>query len=274
MFSMIFYQTLKSSPGDQYLNLDAKFHSLEEAILGRIEDLERAEWTVARWPVLIFIAAACFCMVMSALCHSLYCCAKHISQNVWQLDYLGITALIVCSMVPPVYYGFACHTWLRNIYLSIAVFSGVSGMVMSLVPYFKHRGFHYLRAGTYVSMALWGVIPLIHLVYVNEDFESIWDELQPHPVTKSSRTYLIGEVVHDPVKSAAMLIASHGAVYLIGAAMYAFRFPERYFPGKLNIVGSSHQLFHLSVVIAAYLHYESVILLMHWREIHACPMLT
>lgn len=45
-----------------------------------------------------------------------------------------------------------------------------------------------------------------------------------------------------------------GALYIFGAFLYAARFPERRFPGKFDIFGSSHQLFHLFVLLAAASH--------------------
>lgn len=45
-----------------------------------------------------------------------------------------------------------------------------------------------------------------------------------------------------------------GALYIIGAGLYAARFPERVRPGKFDIWGSSHQLFHILVVLAATAH--------------------
>ena len=46
-----------------------------------------------------------------------------------------------------------------------------------------------------------------------------------------------------------------GIIYIIGGILYIIRFPERKFPGKVDYFGSSHQLFHFLVVIAAVCHY-------------------
>ncbi|KAG8928688.1 hypothetical protein FRC02_006599 [Tulasnella sp. 418] len=48
------------------------------------------------------------------------------------------------------------------------------------------------------------------------------------------------------------------ALYISGALLYAARFPERLFPGKLDYVGASHQIFHVHVVAAAICHYVSL----------------
>lgn len=51
------------------------------------------------------------------------------------------------------------------------------------------------------------------------------------------------------------LVILHGAMYIFGAVLYASRFPERMGPaGRFDIWGSSHQIFHLCVLLAAGTH--------------------
>ncbi len=38
--------------------------------------------------------------------------------------------------------------------------------------------------------------------------------------------------------------------YIIGVVFFASRFPERWFPGKFDIFGSSHQIWHVLVFTA------------------------
>ena len=42
------------------------------------------------------------CLLTSSVCHTLGCCAQHISLMVWRFDYVGIAVLIVASFYPPV----------------------------------------------------------------------------------------------------------------------------------------------------------------------------
>ena len=52
----------------------------------------------------------------------------------------------------------------------------------------------------------------------------------------------------------------------VGAGLYASRIPERFNPGKFDYLWNSHNLFHLAVVIAALIHYKSVMLLLNWQD--------
>jgi adiponectin receptor len=42
--------------------------------------------------------------------------------------------------------------------------------------------------------------------------------------------------------------------------------PERWLPGKLDLIGHSHQLWHVAVVLAALVHYKAILVLLQWRD--------
>jgi hypothetical protein len=52
----------------------------------------------------------------------------------------------------------------------------------------------------------------------------------------------------------------------LGAVTYACRIPERWYPGKFDIMGHSHQLWHAAVVLAAWVHYCAMMILLQWRD--------
>lgn len=55
-----------------------------------------------------------------------------------------------------------------------------------------------------------------------------------------------------------------GSFYIVGAFIYAFRVPERWWPGKFDILGHSHQIFHCLVVAGAAIHYTGIHLMQSW----------
>ena len=59
--------------------------------------------------------------------------------------------------------------------------------------------------------------------------------------------------------------------YLFGAAVYGLRLPESAFPKRFDYIGSSHQLWHACVVLAAYQHFTVVLQL--WRSMSEGPPL-
>ena len=78
-----------------------------------------------------------------------------------------------------------------------------------------------------------------------------------------------------------------GALYILGAGLYAVRgiarswkkalltemtqarWPETTAPGKFDVVGSSHQIFHVLVVLAAVSHLVGLIIAFDYRHGHA-----
>lgn len=56
-----------------------------------------------------------------------------------------------------------------------------------------------------------------------------------------------------------------GGVILLGALIYGTRFPERLYPGRFDIWGSSHQIFHVLVVLATSIHLLGVLNAFEWN---------
>lgn len=54
-------------------------------------------------------------------------------------------------------------------------------------------------------------------------------------------------------------LIAHGVMYLVGAGLYAARVPERWAPGRFDIWGSSHQVFHVLVLAAAGTHFWGLV---------------
>jgi len=46
---------------------------------------------------------------------------------------------------------------------------------------------------------------------------------------------------------------------LASPALIAARIPEKWYPGRFYIIGSSHQLFHFAVVLAVVAHFIGVL---------------
>lgn len=57
-----------------------------------------------------------------------------------------------------------------------------------------------------------------------------------------------------------------GFLYAAGAAFYTSRIPERWKPGAFDIVGQSHQIFHVLVVLAAITHGVATLIILDFRQ--------
>ena len=63
-----------------------------------------------------------------------------------------------------------------------------------------------------------------------------------------------------------------GYIYVQGAIIYMARCPERCSPGKFDLCGASHQIFHFAVLGAALMHYAENYTIFRNRQIMECPI--
>ncbi|TFK49074.1 HlyIII-domain-containing protein [Heliocybe sulcata] len=207
----------------------------------------------------ISLSSAIFCLLGSAGMHTFSCHSEPVRLSSYvpgivsprppqvcarghALDYTGIVVLIVGSFFPCIYYGFYCEPRLQWLYLSIISISGIGAAWIVLDPEYSrptHRG---ARTRVFIALGVSAVLPVSHAV------------LSHGP---SKLLYEMGF---------GWLILS-GALYIAGALLYANRIPERYAPGKFDVWFSSHQIFHVHVVVAALAHYACVLTAFeHWHS--------
>lgn len=199
---------------------------------------------ITRWPFFAFLGGAMFCLLASSTCHLLSCHSQRLSYIMLRLDYAGIAALISTSFYPPVYYSFMCYPFFCNLYMGFITILGIGTILGSLLPVFERPEYRIVRASLFFGMGLSGAVPILHKLIL------FWH--QP-------------EALHTTAYEVLM-----GALYGIGALVYATRIPERWMPGKFDIAGHSHQLFHVLVVAGAYTHYHAGLVYLKWRDLEGC----
>ncbi|XP_012331755.1 adiponectin receptor protein 2 isoform X1 [Aotus nancymaae] len=188
----------------------------------------------------LFFLGAILCLSFSWLFHTVYCHSEGVSRIFSKLDYSGIALLIMGSFVPWLYYSFYCNPQPCFIYLIVICVLGIAAIIVSQWDMFATPQYRGVRAGVFLGLGLSGIIPTLHYV-ISEGF------------LKAATIGQIGWL---------MLMAS---LYITGAALYAARIPERFFPGKCDIWFHSHQLFHIFVVAGAFVHFHGVSNLQEFR---------
>ncbi|KAM5354491.1 hypothetical protein ACJ41O_001138 [Fusarium nematophilum] len=177
-----------------------------------------------------FFGGAVLCLGMSATFHTLSNHSQTVAKWGNKLDYTGIVALIVGSYVPALYYGFFCLPELMEVYLSLICLLGVGCAIVSWVERFRTPTWRPYRATMFIGLGLSGVVPVIHGAFIY-GIQGLEDRMS------------------------LSWVALHGAMYIFGAVLYAVRWPERSAPGMFDIWGSSHQIFHMFVILAAATHF-------------------
>jgi len=210
--------------------LGAIFFTSMSAVLYQV--LEPRYATASRADVVAFgcfFVGAALCLGMSATYHAISNHSHAVASFGNKLDYVGIVFLITGSFTPSIYYGFYCRPDLQELYWTMITSLGTGCAAVSIVPRFRTPTWRPFRASMFVLLGLSAVIPCLHgleiygMEQMNRQIGLFWVVLQ-------------------------------GSLYILGAAIYAARVPERLWPGSFDIWGSSHQIFHTLVVLAAGAH--------------------
>ena len=238
---------LTSSFNDFIESLSNKFIELREKIFdliilenlsfGKNKDINiynsniRFPKKLSRWPIFIFLISAFLCLTLSATFHLIGCVSKTYYKILSRFDYGGISLLVTGSCFPPYYYFFYCEKKFCIFYLIFISIFGITTFCLSLTNNFnspKMRGF---RGKLFLIFGISAGIPIIHLRIFGNKLNGYDPDLR-------FLYWYLG-----------------GITYIIGGIIYITRFPEIKYPGKFDFFGSSHQLFHIFVVIAAIFHY-------------------
>ncbi|KIW92897.1 uncharacterized protein Z519_06746 [Cladophialophora bantiana CBS 173.52] len=188
-----------------------------------------------------FFGGAAVCLGMSAFYHTLSNHSPRVARLWNQLDYAGISVLIAGSFIPSVYYGFWCHPVKQWIYWIMICTLGVACTTTSILPRFRTPAWRPYRALMFVGMGISAVFP-------------VFDGL---------RAFGLGDMEKQIGLSWLVL---QGALYILGAGLYAARIPEAWYPGKFDTLGSSHQIFHVLIVLAALSHLRGLLKAFDYRH--------
>lgn len=207
--------------------------------------------TATREDVYVFgcyFAGAVVCLGMSATYHTIQNHSHEVA--VWgnKLDYLGIVALIWGSFIPVLYYGFIEEPELRIKYWTMITTLAAATSIACTHPKLRTPALRPFRALMFALMGLSAVFPVMHSV-------------QLYGIQHMRKSVGLDWVVLQ------------GLLYLLGASIYAARVPEKWSPGKYDIWGSSHQIFHVLVVLAAASHLVGLIKAFDYEHSHRIGVL-
>jgi adiponectin receptor len=197
-------------------------------------DVRARDNTYADWlGYASYLAGAITVLTCSATFHALHCHSEKVSKSYNKLDYIGIVAMIVGSFLPMIHYGFHCHPHLQLLYSIMIVSLGSAAAYTVLAQKFSSPAYRPIRTSVFIALGLSAIFPVTHIL-----------AMYGHETV--SRTMGLHYLV------------AGGILYIVGACMYMARIPERFSPGKFDLFGASHQIFHILILFAAFCHYISV----------------
>jgi adiponectin receptor len=202
-------------------------------VAAQVELAEAGRGAVDRLLFFFFLAGVALCFFLSTTFHVLLGTTERLFIVFSRLDYTGIACYIAGSGAPILHYFFSPCAPKSLIGYSVAfALLFVVVVLATNSSSFEQPKFRTIRALLFTSFALLGVVPIVH-------FFSMYG-------------------APPGVRGCLGWIAAEAFVFLTGAYIYASRFPERRAAGKFDIIGHSHQIFHLAVVIGGVMHYMAV----------------
>ncbi|EHK47893.1 mPR-like GPCR protein [Trichoderma atroviride IMI 206040] len=182
----------------------------------------------------IFFCCAECCLIFSTIYH-LVGSHSHAVEQFWlRMDLLGIVIVTVGTFIPGIYYIFICEPVLQKLHWAIITSSGTVTAALISMPRLRTLRWRKARTGAYIALGASAFIPLLHGVQLYG--------LEYMLQYAGMKWYLL-ELFF----------------YGCGVGLYGSRTPERFAPGKFDIWGSSHQLFHVCILCAMYIHITALV---------------
>lgn len=191
-----------------------------------------------------FCLAAITCLSLSAMFHLFKSHSHVVCKFGNQCDYFGIVVMITSSLISIMMFAFRETVAWRNGFIALFVVLGGICTKVTFDSKFSTPAYRPFRSLMFILFGLSGALPVIAAVKLFGVEDAI---------KRSNATWLVME----------------GILYILGAVLYAARFPERLthvesedtygVAGLFDHFGHSHQIFHFAVVIAAYCHWRALV---------------
>lgn len=187
--------------------------------------------------------AATVTLSLSTMYHTLMNHSMPVSFLCLRIDYLGILTLILGSFFSGIFVGFFCDPFLQRVYWTMILTLSTITSVLVLHPRLQGLKYRPFRTIAFVLTGLSGFAPVAHGL-LRHGWNEMW------------------------LRSGMPFWFLEGLLYVTGAFFYDTRFPESVWPGKFDIWGSSHQIFHVLVVFGGTVHMLGVWSAYSWNYHH------
>ncbi|XP_046981215.1 progestin and adipoQ receptor family member 3-like isoform X1 [Schistocerca americana] len=194
---------------------------------------------------IVGVLLGCFqiCMILSSLYHTFSCRSEKDYLCFLSFDLFGIALSLLAIYMSGVYYAFWCHKNLQLFYLLTVSLIFLFAMIIQ-IP--RLRVDANMKLIVFVCWAAYGVVPTFHWTVIMGGYAN--------PVVQLLLPRVLG------------MYAISGLAFFI----YMSKIPERFFSGKVDYIGSSHQWWHLFVVLALYYWHNTGIKYVEFRMNHGC----
>jgi adiponectin receptor len=193
----------------------------------------------------IFCLSAIYTYGASMCYHWFHCVSHQHHETLLRMDISGIGALICGSFYPPLYYSFHCHPAFGMFYLVLVTALCIAAGVMLFFPKYSTEEYRWFRATILTSVTGVAIFPIIHLFFIYGFENALFIE-----------------------KMSGVL---EMIIYLVlGLVFYLSKVPERFAPGRFDILFHSHQFWHSFIFVATIVHLFNMLRVMDHFDTSPC----
>ncbi|KAJ6240090.1 adiponectin receptor protein [Anaeramoeba flamelloides] len=189
----------------------------------QLEAVKKAKFS-AKLCIGVYLAGSVLCFLSSTTFHIFNCSSARIRNFVLRLDLTGVLIMIFTTVIPLMDFGFHRSRTFQIIYTTLLV---LTNMFLIFFFWIKKQTLTnaYLRLSLLIVASLFALVPLAHAFFI-----------------------LPKELAIDFLWRIGILYLLYG----IGVLFWVLKIPERWSKtGKFDIIGSSHQMWHLFVFLSA-----------------------
>lgn len=191
--------------------------------------------------VSVYYLCVVVCFALSTIFHTFSDHSSEMHRFGNELDHLGIVLVMWGTGVSGVHFAFRCDAQLRWFYFLAISATALGCAVFTLKPKFRQPSYRTARFLMYCFLGTSLFAPVAH-GSVDYGFAALSEMM-------GLRSFLGLAVIN-----------------FLGAAVYAARVPERWFPGTFDLLGQSHNWMHVLVLTGAFVRLGGLLAVCeHWQ---------
>ncbi|BGP17242.1 hypothetical protein JCM10213_000077 [Rhodosporidiobolus nylandii] len=181
----------------------------------------------------LLFAGAAVCFGLSSAYHCGLAHSEKVCSRARRADHFGILCHGSLRFIAAFHFGFYCDPYLRNSYILLMAVACAAGVyVIVLSDELQKYEYRKVRTGVFAAIGGVAVVPFGHAI-LRYGYEAASERM--------SFGWIGVELL----------------CFLLGAIFYSERYPESLFPGKFDLLGNSHNIFHLLAVGAVAAEYAA-----------------
>ncbi|XP_037287817.2 progestin and adipoQ receptor family member 3 [Rhipicephalus microplus] len=182
-------------------------------------------------------------LLLSVVYHTFNCHSEQCYQRLLKWDVLGVALSLSMTFLSGVHFAFSCRPWLELAYSGVEVLLVAVVLVLNFAPRFAGReDVEPARLLVLSSLVLFGLVPTAHWFALNGGLEA--------------------PIVRLLLPRIAVLFGLIGMAF----AVYRFKIPECLWPGRVDYVFSSHQIWHVIVFLSLVWWHETGFVHFHFMS--------